>query len=175
MTRDWMVLRCHPANTLRLADELVKAAMAAWVPKQVAEVRGRHARASRRVVRPLLPSFVFVPKQQAGEVYRRQKAALQGQIRFRPFRVNGKDVTVSDAQLSPLRMIELQLRDPKARKAGVTTMPFKVGETVRILEGPFSDRIGVVEGWDGVYCQVAFKLSTAKYHVPPFLIERFKA
>lgn len=176
MDCDWLVIRCHPANTLKLAEELQRASLAAWVPKVVTMVRGRHARLPRRVLRPLLPSFVFVPQGQAAALAKRQANVYQGQVRFRPFRVNGRNVTVRDAQLSPLRMIELQLSgDPKARAAQPTVMPFKVGETVRVLEGPFSNRIGVVEGWDGVYCQVAFKLSTAKFRLPPFLIECFKA
>lgn len=174
LSEGWVVLRCHPGNTLRLADDLQRRAIAAWVPKLVAEARGRYARQPRRVVRPLLPSYVFVPQWQAGRL---PGANIwpAGLPRFRPFKIAGRCVTVLDDQLASLRMIERQLRADPGSSVTAAAKPFAVGEQIRVLEGPFKDHCGTVEGWDGVYCQVHLRLSTAKFRLPPFLLERAEA
>lgn len=163
---NWAVLRCASSVTMKLQEQLM--ARGAWTPMMSVELRGRHVRARKTVLRPLLPSFVFVPISELGWAL---KDNLTSTVKVRPFKISGVVVGIADQQLQPLREIELKLQGGlPLHRATCEVLP--IGSIVKVLDGPFCGKLGIVESWNCGYCSVGFKFSTARYMVPPFLLHK---
>lgn len=120
---EWTVLRCASAATVELAEELRDEGLLAWAPMIRVQKRLPRRRKTELIVRPLLPSFVFVAKQHGDEAI---DLATRGRVhQCKRFLFNVGEVIVPGIQLGPLHLAQIRgsLRDT----------PLIIGDQVEIL------------------------------------------
>lgn len=140
---DWCILQTSPSSTVRLAASLREAGIDAWTPVEVQERRVGRARKRVDVLLPITPTFVFAPLDRMGELleqshsparlFRVWDAELRRMVTkgcpfFRVFRHAGEYPSLSEAQLAPLRHLEMKLKRPPKPKQ------FALGQRVRLIQ-----------------------------------------
>lgn len=143
--RDWVVLRCANASTLRLAESLNAAGIEAWSPVDVS-MTGKDTEARS----PLLPSFVFALAEHLAELFDLSNSWNSPHPGFWIMRPFGNIAFVSESQLAPLRNIE------RKRKPRGKVKLLEVGAMVRLSEGGFEGLTGRIDRVQGKFAMVAF-------------------
>jgi transcription antitermination factor NusG len=151
---EWLVLRCAPAQTLRIARQL--AGLGAWVPTWKRMRRVPRATVRRLTTEACIPSFVFLPIAQAHEI--------PDNVAARPMRnADGARIVVQDRHLAPLR----QIADKPLPKAQDLPKP---GQVIRVKSGPFEGLDAKVITASQRYCKVTIAGFPQPIQMPPWLL-----
>lgn len=160
----YFIVRCAGQSTILLAKELYQESVRAWTPLWVRKIRVPRSKAHRKVISPLMPSFVFIDGRDYESAVHLAKAFRVK--RFTPLLVNG---AIAVASLQELRNIDLSATYDES-EAELTPKVFEVGESVLIEKGPFHGKTGVVLKIGGKYIQIELTESRIKLKIPPFLL-----
>lgn len=124
VTPEWTVFRCASAATIELPQELRDDHnVLAWSPIIRVQRRLPRRRKTELVVRPLLPSFVFVATHHADEAMELVSTGRVHQMKW--FLVNGGPVAIPGLQLGPLHLAQI--------RGTIRKRPLTPGDRVEIL------------------------------------------
>jgi hypothetical protein len=119
----WTILRCASSDTIELAEELRDEGLLAWSPIVRVQKRLPRRRKTELVVKPLLPSFVFVSRPHADYAI---ELAAKGQVRqCKWFLFNDSEVAIPGLQLTPLHVAQI--------RGTIRKRPLAKGDQVEIL------------------------------------------
>lgn len=158
---DRCILRCSGAQTMRLVRWLNAAGYDAWSPVEAITMRVPRANIKRRVVKPLMPSYVFVSARDLHDMIELANAEHGDNPRFRVFQMAGRIPIIADKSLEGLRYIE--------KKRTIQTRPaLQKGEQVRLTDGGFAGLVATVESTQGQFATVTipgmpFKMKVAAW------------
>lgn len=148
--KDWCILRCSGAKTLKLAASLHAAGFDVWTPVETLSKRVGSMRRRRSDVEPVMPSYVFARAKHLIDLLEESAAPFSEHPEFSVFHHHARIPLIADEALDPLRVAERK-RTPFDKVARFTR-----GETVRLMEGGFAGLTGVVELTRGQYTLVTF-------------------
>lgn len=141
VAEEWTILRCASAVTIGLAEELRDERLTAWAPIIRVQKRLPRRRKTELVVRPLLPSFVFVDQRHGDEAI---DLAARGRVhQCKRFLFNDGEVVIPGVQLSPL--YEAQMKGTARKRALVPGDRVEILATVlylvkgMVLRGPMRE------------------------------------
>lgn len=156
----WAIIRCPPARTLQVSDQLKAKGLEVWSPTWVKRYRMTRSRKATYIQYPLLPSFIFVSLTSV--------RLLGNRVPDYPLlHMGGRRVHVPDVALDPLREFETQ---PDEVEHSNMPEPYAVGEVVLVKGGPFDGRKGKVLGISGQYNVIA--VSGMRLIVLPLLLTK---
>lgn len=167
MPSRYAVLRCPPATTLDLAKSLYQNhGLPVWAPRMLITMRLPRGRPKRTLIKPLMPSFLFVQEGHADETERRAYPKV------RPFVMNAERVTVG---LNELKEIECPERPQEpVLDTGAPLPGFHRGDKVTVSAGPFRGMHGVVTAILDDYLEVRLEKIPGRLKIPPFML-KFRA
>jgi transcription antitermination factor NusG len=164
----WCILRTHGGRTLPLARSLADAGILAWTPVEHVRRRIPRSREKEREFRPVpyLPTYVFAPAADLGELRRLEVAEESGHPAFSIFRHYGASVLVPEAEIASLRQREAESRrrmeqsldaqERHGRPLRERAVPYARGSEVAVEEGAFAGLSGIVEESDGRHTLLLF-------------------
>lgn len=104
-------------------------------------------RRQRKVERPLFPGYLFIPLNLAwsfGPLYDVCGLRGAGKGKCSPFlKINGEFAIISEVAMAIIRDVTHKVNNPDD-----LGLPYKVGDQVRILDGPFADRFAQIQTLD---------------------------
>lgn len=119
----WTILRCSSSATIDLAEELRDEGLLAWSPIIRVQRRLPRRRKTELVVKPLIPSFVFVAKQHGDEAI---DLATRGRVhQCKRFLFNEDEVVIPGHQLSALHLAQI--------RGTIRKRPLSPGDRVELL------------------------------------------
>lgn len=135
----WYLLRIQPNREMTVEDRLRDRGVSVYLPKEKRTVRGMW---SRRVLRtmPIFPGLLFVPDFDAD--MRRLKSLAEGIIGFVTF--GDRAAYASPKTMHAIRNVENMLDVPPSQRERM----YKIGQLVRIVDGPFDMFEGKIERLD---------------------------
>lgn len=137
--RDWIILCCKGANTLRLAQSLAWAGIEAWSPAETLTEREGEQRSRRFKRIPIMARYVFARAEHEHELLAIREAPTNPHPAFWFLRHLGEIRPIPDAILDPLRVAEQKGRPiTQARQ-------WKKGDRVRYPAAGFEGLVGTVE------------------------------
>lgn len=148
----WCVLRTSSRKTLRIAEALEDRGLKAWTPREVRMIRIPRANVRRRVVLPMMPSFVFARSENLHELLHLSASEQEG-LQFSVMHYADRIPLIADVQLNALRRIEAR-RNP--RKRADRRFPPGIEVRVKIEGGSFAGMRGKVEKSDHGHTLVCF-------------------
>lgn len=157
--RRWVVLRCSPASTVPLCDELARLGVTAWTPTALPTVRLPRRRIKRTLDKraPLLPCYIFAALDDLSEL-KRLAADVGGSILIDfsiLVRPDGQTALVADSQLEPLRAMEARM-ERKQVPSGERPI-FSPGSAVAVKDdGAWAGMSGIVQRADDKWVLVCF-------------------
>jgi transcriptional antiterminator RfaH len=133
----WYVVQTHINSEAKAASNLVRQGFGVYFPRYLK--RRSHARKVDTVARPLFPRYLFVAIDLATQRWR----SIQSTIGVSHL-VSWRDIpaSVSDDVVGALK----QREDESGFIRLERRVRFSPGETVRVLEGAFTDSLALVEG-----------------------------
>lgn len=132
----WYVAMTHTRSEEVARINLVRQGFRAYMPRYLKE--RRHARKTTEVRVPLFPGYIFVNIDMEEERWR----PIRSTIGVRDLISFGELPTAVPAGI----VEEIQRREDEAGIVPVAEpVPFKVGDTVRLLSGPMRDAVGWFE------------------------------
>ncbi len=140
----WFMLRLHPNYDLKAERQLHERGISAYVPKEKRTLKGSWNRRISRTV-PIFPGSMFIPDFDA-DIERLKRAAdgIGGFVKY-----CGKNGP--EALKISLRIMA-ELRRFEARRNGIAEQrKFRIGQTVRIVGGPFDMLEGRIDRLDSRY------------------------
>ena len=161
---NWLVLRCGSSKTLQLAKRLnaetvIGGPRGAWTPVWKRRRRLPRSSVSRILTVAAIPSFVFVPEDNADDL-----PVLPG-LPYSFMRIDGAKVVVADHELALLRKIDAQPKDPKVK------LPHP-GQMMRFsADSPFGGLKAKVVYCSNTSCKVVVQEFDRPVSVPPSLLE----
>lgn len=167
----WCILRTHGGRTLPLARSLADAGICAWTPVEHIRRRIPRSKEKEREFRPVpyLPTYVFAPAADLGELRRLEAAEESGHPAFSIFRHCGASVLVPDAEVAALRQRETEsarrmeqsvaAQERHGRRQRERAEPYAQGAPVSVEQGAFAGLSGIVEESDGRHTLVLFGTS----------------
>lgn len=124
---EWTILRCASAATIGLAQELRDEGLLAWSPIIRVQRRLPRRRKTELVVKPLIPSFVFVAKHHGDEAI---DLAERGRVhQCKRFLFNEDEAIVPGHQLSALHLAQI--------RGTIRKRPLSRGDRVELLASLF--------------------------------------
>lgn len=149
--KDWIVLRCRNADTLRLPQSLAWANIEAWSPALTVIFRQGETRARKRDRLAIMPSYVFARSEHYPELMAISEALVSPHPAFNIFRHHsGTPAEIEDRELDQLRVAEQKAAPRQLQREWLE------GETVSYPEAGFDGLIGIVEGKQGKFTLVSF-------------------
>lgn len=140
--RDWIILRCSGASTLKLAASLKTAGFEVWTPMVQNSARRPRTRKPKELV-PAMPTYLFAAARHLHTLLAERGHPASDHPDFSVFQHYGRIPLIADAELAPLRTAERKSTPlENVRK-------FTQGERVKLTEGGFAGMSGVVEGIRG--------------------------
>lgn len=136
----WYMIRMHPNYELKAERQLNERGISVYLPKEKRTIKGSWNRRIARTV-PVFPGALFVPDFEA-DITRLKNAAdgIGGFVKY-----CGQALKISLATMAQLRRFE-------ARRNGISEeRNFKIGQAIRIIEGPFDLLEGRIERLDTRY------------------------
>jgi transcriptional antiterminator RfaH len=135
----WYVAQTQPRAEAKAALHLNRQGFEVYVPRYLK--RRRHARKVESVAAPLFPSYLFVAFDIAVQRWR----SIHSTIGVSRLVCNGEDpAPIADAIIEGLKVRQdangLIRLDPRPR--------FARGDKIRVLDGAFTDCLGLFEGMD---------------------------
>ena len=134
----WYVVHTHPHAEERVIANLAHQSFKTFCPHTQKTVR--HARKLTHVLTPLFPNYVFVRLNMHRDRWRCVNGT-RGVVRI----ISQGEIPVA----VPKGVVEALKVRMDAEGTIDLSPSFKVGDSVRILEGPFSELIGTLELLDG--------------------------
>jgi transcriptional antiterminator RfaH len=133
----WYVVQTHINSEAKAASNLVRQGFGVYFPRYLK--RRSHARKIDTVARPLFPRYLFVAIDVATQRWR----SIQSTIGVSHL-VSWRDspASVSDGVIGALK----QREDESGFIRLERRVGFSPGDTVRVLEGAFTDSLALVEG-----------------------------
>ncbi|MFZ3484263.1 transcription termination/antitermination protein NusG [Sphingomonas sp. 3-13AW] len=166
--RSWCILRTHGGRTMPLARSLADAGILAWTPVEHVRRRIPRSKEKEREFRsvPYLPTYVFAPAADLGELRRLEVATESGHPAFSIFRHCGASVLVSEAEVASLRQREaeslrrmeqsLAAQARHGRPLRERAEPYDRGAEVAVEAGAFAGLSGTVQESDGRHTLLLF-------------------
>jgi transcriptional antiterminator RfaH len=133
----WYVVQTHVNAEVKAAANLDRQGFGVYLPRYLK--RRSHARKIETVARPLFPRYIFVAIDIAAQRWRTIQSTL-GVARLVCW--NDRPASVADGIINALRMRE----DGSGFINLARRSAFSPGDKVRIVEGPFTDSLALVEG-----------------------------
>jgi transcription antitermination factor NusG len=130
-TRRWFVVNTQPHKEALVGANLRRQGFEVNLP-QVARVV-RHARSTRRVLRPLFPRYLFIRLDLASQRWR----PVLGTVGVTTLIMDGER-----PRAVPAGVVEALVEAADGSGGFDFRNRLRVGETVRFLAGPFADRLG---------------------------------
>jgi transcriptional antiterminator RfaH len=136
-TIDWFVVQTHAHAEFKAATHLVRQGYSIYLPRYLK--RRRHARRIETVSAPLFPRYLFVAIDRLTQRWR----SIQSTIGVAHLVSNG-----DEPALVPTKVLdELKRREDHAGFVSLDKVSrFAPGETVRVIDGVFSECLGLFEG-----------------------------
>ncbi len=149
----WHVLLTEPSRERVAAARLKGMGFGPYVPtfQKLTSYTVRSmfgvTRRKRLIERPLFPGYLFMPLNVAwsfGPMYDVPGLRVGERRNCSPFlKINGQFVTLSEDQMAIIREVTHRINNPED-----LGLPYKVGDTVRILDGPFAERLAEISTLD---------------------------
>jgi transcriptional antiterminator RfaH len=133
----WYVVQTHVNGEAKAASNLVRQGFGVYFPRYLK--RRSHARKIDTVARPLFPRYLFVAIDVATQRWRAIQSTI-GVSHLVSWR--GAPASVDDDVVSALK----QREDEGGFIRLESRVGFSPGDTVRVLEGAFTDSLALVEG-----------------------------
>lgn len=133
--RRWYVVHTHPTKEAFALAQLGRQGFAAYFPQVTRTIR--HARKSRRALRPLFPRYVFVALDLDVDRWR----AVRGTL--------GVSNLIMDGQrprAAPMGLVETMMACADEEHGFLPRQQLSVGGRVKFLTGPFEDKLGRIVG-----------------------------
>lgn len=129
--RLWYVCHTKPKQEFRAAENLERQGYQIWLPQMRAWQR------KKSVLVPMFPRYMFLrpAHEQHSIAPVRSTLGVFGLVRF-----GMEPATIRDPTLQSLRFLEQQLREAEFSSFS----PFKPGDQVMVVEGPFKGLEGIV-------------------------------
>lgn len=172
---DWCILRTASTTTLRLAEGLREAGYEAWTPLVARQWREGESRTRKSEMVPGTLGYVFARYRHLSDLialshspslgYRvwdavQRRMVSRGHPKFTVHWDNDRYSTVTDQELNGLRSAERQgMPKEKAR-------PFKAGEHIKVIDGPWQGLFGWVLRVSGVHVKIDFPDSALTPNLP---------
>lgn len=149
--RNWHIMTCAPNLERKAEDRLKQHRFDCYLPKKLCKVsygvRGgpQNRKRKREVLRPIAPGYLFLRFSFDLDQHRRGKLAdVEGVHNFLRF---GSDYAIlTSAEINKLFNYECDLLNKKI--PANSNEALKVGDKVRVIEGPFAEIDGDVNGVD---------------------------
>src|SRR5215471_6989577 len=133
----WYVVQTQPHAETRAVAHLMRQGFETYLPRYLK--RRRHARRVETVAAPLFPRYLFVAVDMATQRWR----SIQSTIGVTRLVCNGEEpAAVADEIVDGLRRRE----DPNGLVKLEARPRFRHGDKIRILDGVFSECLGLFEG-----------------------------
>lgn len=162
--KDWFILRCSGANTLRLAQSLAWADIEAWAPALTSKKRTPR-RPSHRIERTaIMPRFVFVRCAHKAQIQAIREDPLSPHPKFWFLHDGEGHAEVADAALDSLRVAE------EKGKPIEQARQWQTGERVRYPASGFEGLVGSVTRVRGKRVWVTFAGMPSDVEAPAFLL-----
>ncbi|WP_274426763.1 transcription termination/antitermination protein NusG [Chelativorans sp. YIM 93263] len=138
--RRWFVLRVAHRPEREVVAELDDSGLEAWAPVKTVWRTVFHSKKKRAAHRPVFRSYVFVRAVPSAEAWH----GLLGIKGVRAVLGGGSGpFPISDETMNKLMgLVKAGVFDQKKN-----ARPYRIGETVRVKDGPFADFTGVLEGY----------------------------
>jgi transcriptional antiterminator RfaH len=137
MNARWYVVQTHAHAEAKALAHLARQGFTAYLPRYLK--RRRHARRIETVAAPLFPRYLFVTVDMVCQRWR----AIHSTIGVARLVCNGEDpVAVADEVVENLR----QREDAQGFVKLGERPRFTSGDKIRVLEGVFTDYLGLFEG-----------------------------
>lgn len=133
----WYVVQTQPHAEARAISNLERQGYVVFCPRIRKTMR--HARATKHVLSPLFPGYVFLQRNVSGECWRSVNGTF-GVVRL----VSHGDTP----QALPHGVVEALQSHSDNIGLSDYHPAFNLGQTVRIVDGPFADLCGVLQGLD---------------------------
>ncbi|AWM03976.2 transcription termination/antitermination protein NusG [Bradyrhizobium amphicarpaeae] len=146
----WYLLDVYPGRERDVMRWFGYYGLSGWYPAEISYVRrrggelARKPHLGRRVVKPLVPGLIFVSDVDASGTKDQLMLSIPMVDGFH--RIGDCWARMSPADMAPLRDIEAYLNTPRSlrRQRG----KLRIGELVRVVDGPFSAFVGRLERLD---------------------------
>jgi transcriptional antiterminator RfaH len=133
----WFVVQSHPNSERKAVANLERQGFSTYLPRYLK--RRRHARRVEIVAAPLFPRYLFVQVDVSTQRWR----SIFSTIGVSRLVCNGdRPTALSDQIIENLRLRE----DEEGFVRLVSRPTFRPGEPIRIVEGAFTDCLGLYEG-----------------------------
>jgi transcriptional antiterminator RfaH len=137
--RRWYAVHAHAHGETKALAHLTRQGFETYLPRYLK--RRRHARRVETVAAPLFPRYLFVAIDIAAQRWR----AIQSTVGVVGLVRNGETLTSVPAQI----IAALKQREDASGYIQLNDKPrFAPGDAVRVVEGVFSDCLGMFEGND---------------------------
>jgi transcription antitermination factor NusG len=143
--KTWFVVMTFTGSEQDVADDLRKAGFHAYLPRRKEEVLNKHARTKRTIVRPLLPSYIFVAMPNNPTLRHFGRVSdIDGVIGF--LKNQGEPVGIDAEIVADIEVREMngefdkKLDDSKDSAAA----KFPVGSKAELTAGTFAMLIGTI-------------------------------
>ena len=149
----WYILRLHPNHDLKAERQLSANGVSVYLPKEIRKVKTTWNRVIPKA-KPIFPGTIFVPDFEAGMGVERLKQMAPGIGGF--IKREKKALEISLMWMERIKKFEAKMQSLSGKRK------YKVGDTVRITAGPFSDWEGKIYQLDskcrvgvllGMFCQ----------------------
>jgi len=162
MSHSYVVVRCARSKTLELAKQLYgEHRIPAWTPRFEKRVRLPRKKIKRLVVKPLMPTFVFIRE---GYLERAEDLSQRRVVEeFSVMVVHGGRAVVREDELH-----EIASPIPEPDNGG--DIPFAVGDRVTVGEGPLAGVSGKVISCQREYLEIETENFFGRVKIPPFVM-----
>ena len=133
---EWIVAHCHANAEFKAETHLRRQGFEVYLPKF--KTTRRHARRVENVIRPLFPRYLFIGFD-ANSTHWRPIRSTVGVSHL---------LTAGERPLVAPEWVVEQLRqreDDSGLFSGAGGNPFKKGDAIQIVTGPFADHVGIFD------------------------------
>lgn len=132
--KDWYAVSAHPRQESRAEVNLRRQGYVAWLPKLLRS--RRHARRVDTVAYPLFPGYLFVQLQSCSQSWRPINSTF-----------GVRHIVTLGGRPAPVCLGVVEELQTLADDQGIVSPALhelKIGQSLRILTGPFSERVGTL-------------------------------
>ena len=162
-SQHWCILRMSGPGTMKLVASLQEAGLCVWTPTEHIRRRVPRGKTTEHKVVAMAPTYAFAAAHHLPELQYITRLDVSPHPHFSIFRYYGDTVFVRHAQLHRMRMLQqdsyvASLPATGRRYGKPRGAAFDNGQTVKILQGPFSGFEAFVETSDGLTTTLSLNL-----------------